>query len=65
MKEFYNELYQRIASKPSRITNEYREDLSHFLFSLPIRVISKPYRLAKDMNQSHKVIRQYKNKKNE
>ncbi|MFZ4450364.1 bh protein [Salibacterium aidingense] len=60
MNEFYGEIYKRIATKPSRITKEYREDLSHFFFSLPIRIISKPYRLIKDMNETQKVIRRYK-----
>ncbi|QDP41320.1 bh protein [Radiobacillus deserti] len=59
MEEFYKESYHRIASKPARITNEYREDLSHFLFSLPIRVITKPYRLVQDLKGAREIIRDY------
>ncbi|UFT98596.1 bh protein [Radiobacillus kanasensis] len=59
MQEFYKESYQRIASKPARMTNEYRDDLSHFLFSLPIRVITKPYRIVKDLKGSREIIRDY------
>ncbi|WP_209123990.1 bh protein [Alkalihalobacillus sp. BA299] len=61
-KEFYKEIYERISTKPSRITKEYREDLSNFLFSLPIRVVSKPYRILKDINVSRKIIKGYKRK---
>jgi NAD-dependent SIR2 family protein deacetylase len=61
-REFYKEVYKRISSKPSRITDEYRKDLSHFLISLPKRVISKPYRLMKDINESRKIIFGYDKK---
>lgn len=59
-KEIYKEIIDRISTKPTRITEEYRKDLSHLLFSLPVRVIKKPYRLLKDVNSSRKVIRNYK-----
>lgn len=59
-KEIYKEIIDRISTKPTRITEEYRKDLSHLLFSLPVRVIKKPYRLLKDVNSSRKVIRTYK-----
>lgn len=61
-REFYKEIYKRISSKPERITKEYREDLSHFLFSLPVRVVTKPYRILKDVNNSRKAIKGFKNK---
>lgn len=60
MKEFYKEVYDRISTKPSRITTEYKEDLSRFLYRLPIRVISKPYRIMSDLNESRKVIKRFK-----
>ncbi|MDN7241163.1 bh protein [Planococcus sp. N028] len=62
-KEFYKEIVERIATKPTRMTEEYRKDLSHLLFSLPFRAIKKPYRLLKDVNSSRKVIRYYTKKK--
>ncbi|XXM71426.1 bh protein [Lysinibacillus sphaericus] len=61
-REFYKEIYKRIATKPERITKEYQADLSHFLFSLPVRVVSKPYRILKDINDSRKVIKGFKKK---
>ncbi|SUV04027.1 Uncharacterised protein [Priestia megaterium] len=60
MKEFYKEVYDRISTKPSRITTEYKEDLSGFLYKLPVRVISKPYRMISDLNHSRKIIKQFK-----
>ncbi|MDC3424576.1 bh protein [Aquibacillus sp. 3ASR75-11] len=60
MKEFFRESYNRIATKPSRITKEYKEDLSHFLLKLPIRIMTKPYRVAKDINGVRNIIRDYK-----
>ncbi|MDQ0298906.1 hypothetical protein J2S78_001326 [Salibacterium salarium] len=60
MNELYGEVYSRITTKPSRITKEYRHNHSDFFFSLPTRVISKPYRLMKDMHETQKVIRRYK-----
>jgi hypothetical protein len=63
MKEFYKEVYERVCTKPSRITKEYKQDLSHFLSRLPIRVVSKPYRLMRDLNETRKIIQQYRSKK--
>lgn len=60
MKEFYKEIYQRISTKPSRITQEYKQDLNHFLLSIPKRVISKPYRLMKYLNSTRKFIKKHK-----
>ncbi|WP_416144174.1 bh protein [Planococcus koreensis] len=62
-KEFYKEIYERISTKPTRITKEYKEDLSHLLLSLPVRAIRKPYQLLKDVNSSRKVMQTYKSKK--
>ena len=60
MKELYKEVYDRISTKPSRITEEYKQGLDEFLAKIPIRVISKPYRLIRYLNQSYKTIKQYK-----
>ncbi|MBD1383501.1 bh protein [Metabacillus arenae] len=60
MKEFYKEIYERVSTKPSRITQEYKKDLNMFLSRLPIRVVSKPYRLIRELKESRKVIRQYR-----
>ncbi|MGI2327119.1 bh protein [Planococcus sp. YIM B11945] len=62
-KELYKEIFERISTKPTRMTEEYRKDLSHLLLSLPVRAIKKPYQLLKDVNTSRKVIQTYKKKK--
>jgi hypothetical protein len=62
MKEFYKEIYERVSTKPSRITQEYKKDLSVFLYRLPIRVVSKPYRLMRDLNESRKIIKKHRKK---
>jgi hypothetical protein len=60
-KEFLKEMYNRIATKPSRITKEYNEDLSTFLLRLPARIVKKPYRLMRDLNEWRKFFKTYKN----
>ncbi|MBU8640516.1 MULTISPECIES: bh protein [Bacillus] len=60
MKEFYKEVYEKIATKPKRVTQEYKANLNGFISRLPIRVLSKPYRLMRYLNESYKVIKQYK-----
>ena len=40
---------ERLLTKPKRITEEIRNDLAGFLASLPIRIVTKPYRLAREV----------------
>jgi len=61
VKEFYKEVYERISTKPSRITHEYRQNLNKFLLRLPARAISKPYRLIRDLNDTRKFIKHFRN----
>ncbi|MGI6585661.1 MAG: bh protein [Gracilibacteraceae bacterium] len=42
------DIFERIRTKPERISREMREDLSMFMRSIPIRVITKPYRMIKE-----------------
>lgn len=42
------ETLDRILTKPHRVTEEMRKDLTHFITSLPIRIMTKPIRLAKE-----------------
>jgi hypothetical protein len=60
-REAMKELYERISTKPARITHEYKEDLSHFLVTFPLRVVSKPFRLLKEIHDTRKIIKNYKN----
>jgi len=62
-KEFKQEWQNRILSKPSRMTTEYKDDLSQFLFTLPIRLASKPYRLYQDIKESRIIMRDFKDVK--
>ncbi|WP_046175981.1 hypothetical protein [Domibacillus indicus] len=59
-KELYEEIYNRIATKPSRVTQEYKQDLSRFVSGMPLRMISKPYRLIKYVNETRKVLKEFK-----
>ncbi len=38
----------RILTKPHRLTEEMRKDLTSLITSLPLRIITKPIRLAKE-----------------
>ncbi len=39
----------RVLSKPRRMTEEMRCDLTAFLLSLPLRVLTKPHRLLEEV----------------
>ncbi|VVM32376.1 hypothetical protein [Terribacillus sp. AE2B 122] len=45
------------------MTTEYKDDLSQFLFTLPIRLASKPYRLYQDIKESRIIMRDFKDVK--
>ncbi|KRF56614.1 hypothetical protein [Priestia megaterium] len=60
LKEFYKEVYKRVFTKPNRVSKEYRKDINRFLTGIPIRLVSKPYRLMKDFNESMHTIHRYK-----
>ncbi|MEK8132155.1 bh protein [Paenibacillus filicis] len=57
--ELYNEVYKRIRSKPARMTEEYRNHISQFLMTLPVRVISKPYRVYREVKEIRGYFRKY------
>jgi hypothetical protein len=41
-------LFSRIITKPSRLNQEIHKDLTTFLFSIPVRFMTKPVRIAKE-----------------
>jgi hypothetical protein len=41
-------LFSRIITKPSRLSQEIHKDLTTFLFSIPVRFMTKPVRIAKE-----------------
>lgn len=60
LKEFYKEVYKRVSTKPNRVSKKYIKDINKFLIGVPIRLVSKPYRLIKDFNESMRTIHRYK-----
>ncbi len=60
LKEFYKEVYKRVSTKPNRVSKKYKKDINKFLIGVPIRLVSKPYRLIKDFNESLHTIHRYK-----
>lgn len=60
-RELYKEVYKRITSKPTRLTKEYKADLSKFIEQLPKRVLSKPYRLMRNVDETRKAFKKLKN----
>lgn len=62
VKEFYKEMYDKIATKPERIIEDYEKNPKKFIVNFPFRMVSKPYRVLKDLNHSRKIIDQYKYK---
>lgn len=63
LRELYKEVYKRILSKPTRLTQEYKEDLNKFLEGFPKRVLTKPYRLKKYVNETREALKKIKNEK--
>lgn len=59
MKQFYHYLYERLISKPGRLTEEARKDFNKFLMSIPMRIISKPVRFTSEYSQMNKEIKHY------
>ena len=43
------QMVKRVFTKPKRLTEEIKSDLTNFIKSLPIRIITKPYRTAKEV----------------
>jgi ADP-heptose:LPS heptosyltransferase len=62
-KELYQELLNRIQTKPSRITKEYKENLNLFLRTFPTRIVSKPLRLYKEAKETTSLLEKFKKKR--
>ncbi|TBL81677.1 bh protein [Paenibacillus thalictri] len=58
--ELYHEILERIISKPTRMSKEYKADLTLFLKSLPIRMLSKPFRVYKEARTMKRYIDEHK-----
>jgi hypothetical protein len=49
-------LFSRIITKPSRLNQEIHKDLATFLFSIPVRFMTKPVRIAKEYRTLKNVL---------
>ncbi len=48
---YAKDIVQRILTKPQRLNQELKRDLRHAILSLPVRVITKPYRMVKEVEE--------------
>lgn len=48
IKFYTSKVFKRLLTKPERLTEELRKDMSSLLVSLPFRIASKPYRMARE-----------------
>ncbi len=48
---FTQDFVKRVFTKPSRLTKEMQADLNAFMRILPYRVITKPYRVYREINE--------------
>ncbi|MBO0958654.1 bh protein [Neobacillus sp. MM2021_6] len=60
MRELYKEVYKRVTSKPTRLTDEYKTDHGKFIEEFPKRVLSKPLRLVKYLNETKGALNKIK-----
>ncbi|MCT2343461.1 bh protein [Niallia taxi] len=59
-RELYKEIYKRVVSKPTRLTEEYSQDLNKFIVGVPKRALSKPYRLMKYVDETRIALKKFK-----
>jgi len=43
------DLVKRVLTKPRRLTEEYERDLFTFFSSIPFRIVTKPYRMLREL----------------
>ena len=48
---FTQDFVKRVFTKPARLTQEMQADLNAFMRILPYRVITKPYRVYREINE--------------
>lgn len=49
LETYTTEVIDRILTKPHRLTEEGRKDLSNLIKSFPVRIVTKPLRIAKEI----------------
>jgi hypothetical protein len=62
-KEFYEEFCKKIIEKPAKMKDECLTHPIPFFSTFPLCVISKPYRLMRDLERSRKIIKKYSTKR--
>ncbi|MEW9110390.1 bh protein [Cytobacillus gottheilii] len=63
-RELYKEVYKRVVSKPSRMSEEYKnDDRIKLIEALPRRVFTKPYRLVKYLHETKEAYKKIKGNK--
>lgn len=63
MEKYYKEdVISRLVSKPGRMTREMQADLNGFLKSFPLRVVTKPYRIIKELEKEENMRNAYRKK---
>ncbi|MDD2211924.1 MAG: bh protein [Clostridia bacterium] len=48
---YAQDIVQRILTKPKRVSEELKKDLHRAILTLPARIITKPYRLVKEVEE--------------
>jgi DNA-binding protein len=61
--ELYEELVERVLSKPSRMKEEFHAHMVEFILSLPGRLTSKPIRIFREAKSIKTYINKYKKRK--
>jgi len=51
LRYYTEEVISRILTKPDRLTEEVKRNFNQFVLSLPFRLLSKPYRVAKEIHE--------------
>ncbi len=54
MEQYKEDWVERIITKPKRLTKEMEQDFKKFIFSFPVRVLTKYYRVAKEVKEIKK-----------
>lgn len=50
---YQHHFLNRVLNKPHRMSEEVRNDLTTFVVTIPLRVVTKPYRLLMEILKTH------------
>lgn len=63
LSHFSEDLFERIKSKPHRLTEEFKSDIKAFIMSVPARLISKPFKTLNEINELRREYKSHHEKK--